>query len=44
MSFFTAAEADTLTLNRMILHVVGHGGFQPEPELPQVQQSAFFLE
>ncbi|CAA2145081.1 nucleoid-associated protein [Methylobacterium bullatum] len=43
MGFFTDEELLQLKIKKMILHVVGDGGFEAQPELPAVQQEEFFL-
>ncbi len=44
MGFLSNEEAAALRITRMILHVVGDGEFQPEPELAEVEQEQFFLD
>lgn len=44
MAFFTEEEAQSLTLERMILHVIGHEQeFSPQPEIEAIDHSQFFL-
>lgn len=43
MSYLIDGEGDALSITRMILHVVGEGGFEPQSEMEAVEQEPFFL-
>lgn len=43
VGFLTEEEAGSLVIQRMILHVVGKGGFVAQPEMA-VEQAPFFLD
>lgn len=43
MSYLVDGEGDALRITRMILHVVGTGDFEPQAEMPMVEQEPFFL-
>ena len=43
MSYFLDGESDALQIEKMILHVVGAGDFEPQAEMEDVEQEPFFL-
>ena len=43
MSYFYDGESDSLRIERMILHVVGVGDFEPQSEMQEIEQEPFFL-
>lgn len=43
MSYFFDGESDALQIQKMILHVVGAGDFEPQAEMQDVEQESFFL-
>lgn len=44
MSYFQEDEGDFLKIEKMILHVVGVGDFEPQPQMDVVEQEEFFLD
>lgn len=44
MGFLTDEESASLTIRRMILHVVGEGEFEPATEIDDITEENFFLD
>lgn len=44
MAFLSDDESASLTIRRMIMHVVGEGDFEPASEIDDIEEEGFFLD